>query len=94
MNTELRKYLKHFARLENHNGVLYRKFFSDNGRDFIRQYVVPTHLREELLYRVHNSKSAGHPGTAKTAEIFSKHFYFPNFGEFLTNYVKKCSSCL
>ena len=94
MNTELRKYLKHFARLENHNGVLYRKFFSDNGRDFIRQYVVPTHLREELLYRVHNSKYAGHPGIAKTAELFRKHFYFPNFVEFLTNYVKNCSSCL
>ena len=43
MNTELRKYLKHFARLENHNGLLYRKLYSDNGRDFIRQYVVPTH---------------------------------------------------
>ena len=31
MNTDLRKYLKHFARLENHHGVLYRKFYSDNG---------------------------------------------------------------
>ena len=94
MNNELRKYLKHFNRLENHNGVLYRKFYSDNGRDFIRQYVVPSHLREEVLYRVHNSKYAGHPGIAKTAELFRKHFYFPSFVEFLTNYVKNCSSCL
>ena len=39
LNTELCKLLKHFARLENHNGVLYRTFFSDNGRDFIRQYI-------------------------------------------------------
>ena len=44
-NHELRNYLKHFNRLENHNGVLYRKVYSDNDRDLIRQYVVPTHLR-------------------------------------------------
>ena len=94
MNHELRKYLKHFNRLENHNGVLYRNFYSDNGRDFIRQYVVPTHLRQEVLYRVHNSKYAGHPGIAKTAELFRKRFYFPSFVDFLTNYVKNCSSCL
>ena len=70
INHELRKYLKNFNRLENHNGVLYRKFYSDNGRDFIRQYVVPTHHRREVLYLVHNSKYASHPGIAKTAELF------------------------
>ena len=94
MSTELRKYLKHFDRLENHHGILYRKFFDDTGRNFIRQYVVPQHLRNEVLYRVHNSKYAGHPGIAKTAELFRKHFYFPGFVEFLANYVKNCSSCL
>ena len=89
MSTELRKYLKHFDRLENHHGILYRKFFDDTGRNFIRQYVVPQHLRNEVLYRVHNSKYAGHPGIAKTAELFRRHFYFPGFVEFLANYVKK-----
>ena len=49
LNTELGKYAKHFARLENHNGVLYRKLFSDIGLDFIRQYVVPlTYVRTSL----------------------------------------------
>ena len=94
MNTELRKYLKHFDCLENHHCILYRKFFDDTGRNFIRQYVVPQHLRNEALYRVHNSKYAGHPGIAKTAELFRKHSYFPGFVECLANYVKNCSSCL
>ena len=40
MNTKLKKVLKHFDRLENHHDVLYRKFFDDIGRNFIRQYVV------------------------------------------------------
>ena len=85
MNTELKKFIKHFGRLENHHGVQYRKFFDDTGRIFIRQYVVPQHLREEILYRIHNSKYASHPGIAKTAERFCKRFYFPGFVEFLAN---------
>ena len=89
MNTELRKYLNHFARLENHYSVLYRKFFSDNGRDFIRQYVVTTHLREELLYRVHNSKYAGHPGIAKTAELFRKKLLFSEICRIFDSVCKK-----
>ena len=94
LSSELRKYLKHFNRLENHQGVLYRKFFDDTGKVVNRQYVVPAHLRAEILYRIHNSKTAGHIGITKTAQIFRQKFYFPNFVEFLTNYIKNCSSCL
>ena len=94
MNQELSKYLKHFKRLEVHQGILYRKFFDDTGKNVTRQYVVPKQLRKELMYRVHNSKFAGHLGIAKTASIFRRHFYFPNFVEALMNYVKNCSSCL
>ena len=94
LSLELRKYLKHFNRLENYQGVLYRKFFDDTGKTVTRQYVVPAHLRTELLYRVHNSKTAGHIGITKTAQIFRQKFYFQNFVEFLTNYIKNCSSCL
>ena len=94
MSSELRKYLKHFNRLENYHGVLYRKFFDDTRKTITRQYFVPAHLRTELLYRVHNSKTAGHIGITKTAQIFRQKFYFPNFVEFLTNYIKNCSSCL
>ena len=94
MNQELAKYLKHFDRLELHQGVLYRKFFDHTGRNITRQYVVPKHLRKEVLYRVHNSKFAGHSGITKTATLFRQYFYFPNFVEALTAYVKNCSSCL
>ena len=94
LSSELRKYLKHFNRLEVYNGVLYRKFFDDTGKSITRQYVVPVHLRAEVLYRIHNSKLAGHLGITKTAQRFRQKFYFPNFVEFLTNYIKNCSSCL
>ena len=55
LSSELRKNLKHFNRLGNYQGLLYRKFFDDTGRTVTGQYVVPAHLRIELLYGVHNS---------------------------------------
>ena len=45
-NSELMKYFKHFDRLESHNGILYRKFYDHSGRNKIRQYVVPQHMRK------------------------------------------------
>ena len=82
------KSLKHFDRLENHNDILYRKFYDHTDCNVIRQYVVPLHMQEEVLYRVHKSKNAGHCGIAKTATFFRQYFYFPNSVEFLTDYIK------
>ena len=94
LNTEFRKYLKHFPRLEIYQGVLYQKLFDDTGKNVTRQYGVPAYLRAEVVYRIHNSKLAGHIGITKTAQLFRQKFYLPNFVVFLTNYIKNCSSCL
>ena len=91
---ELQKYLKQLPRLEIHEGVLYRKFFDDTGRNFIRQICIPKHLREELLYRIHNSPFKGHIGMEKTAQEFRSKFYFPGFTEYLLNHIRNCKSCL
>ena len=58
------KDLKHFDCLENHNGILYRKFYDQTGRNVIRQYVFPQHMQKEVFCRVHDSKYAGHWGIA------------------------------
>ena len=70
LSSELCKYLKHFNRLDHYPSVLNRQFFYDTGKLVTCQYVGPAHLRTELLYRVHNSKTTGHIGMTKTAQIF------------------------
>ena len=35
-------------RLERVKGILYHKFFENMGKNLVRQYVVPEHLREQL----------------------------------------------
>ena len=56
---DLKKYHKHLSRLTLEHGILYRKFFDHTGQNYHKQFVVPKHLRTELLYRIHNSKMKG-----------------------------------
>ena len=63
-------------------------------KNFIKQLVVPKHLREELLSRIHNSKLKGHIGITKTILEFRKKYYFPGFIEFVIVYINNCLSCL
>ena len=55
---------------------------------------MPSHVRKEFIYRFHNSNFAAHIGITKTIENFHQAFYFPNFVDFLMDYVRNCPSCL
>ena len=90
----MKKYGKQFRRLVLRDSVLYRQFFDHTGRVQYYQYCLPKHLWKEVVYRLHNSRLAGHVGIIKTAEEFRKRFYFPNFTEYLISVMKKCLTCL
>ena len=87
---QLKKYGEQFNRLVLQNGVLFRKFFDDTGKIKTLQFCLPKHLWREVVYRLHNSKLAGHVGIAKTVQEFRKRFYFPGFTEYLITMVKNC----
>ena len=93
-SSDLKKYLKQFPRLSITEGVLHRKFYNHTGNQFIKQYCVPLHLQKEILYRIHNSVWSGHKGVSLTIAEFRKRFYFPNFTERLTEYIRNCITCL
>ena len=48
----------------------------------------------EVVFRLHNSKTAGDFGFAKTVEEFRRRFYFPNFTEFFISSFKSCLTYL
>ena len=54
----------------------------------------PTKTAERLVFRIHNSKFAGHLRITKTAHKSGELVHIPNFVEYLANYVKACLSCL
>ena len=90
----LRKYRKQFPRLIIEDKVLYRLFYDDQGKVQHKQFCVPKSLWREVIYRLHNSPTAGHMGINKTVEEFRKRFYFPNFTEYLTSTIQNCLQCL
>ena len=90
----LRKYRKQFNRLVVENDLLYRLFYDDCGKVKYKQFCVSKTLWREVVFRLHNSKTAGHFGIAKTVEEFRKRFYFPSFTEFFSSSIKNCLTCL
>ena len=90
----LRKYRKQFNRLVVENDVLYRLVYDDCGKVKYNQFCVPKTLWREVVFRLHNSKTAGHFGIAKAVEEFRKRFSFPNFPEFFISSIKNCLTCL
>ena len=94
LTSDLKKYLKQFARLAITEGVLHRKFYNHTGNNFMKQYCVPSHFLKEVLYLIHNSVWSGHKGVSLTIAEFRKRFYFPIFTERLTEYIRNCFTCL
>ena len=72
----LRNYRKQFNGLVVENDILYRLFYDDCGKVKCKQFFVPKTLRREVVFRLHNSKTAGHFGIAKTVEEFRKNILF------------------
>ena len=50
-------------------------------------------LRLRLLEHDHDSKVAGHWGQAKTLELLTRNWYWPNMEVSVNDYVRTCDSC-
>ena len=90
----LRKYRKQFHRLVVKIDILYRLFYDDCGKVKYKQFCVPKTLWREVVFRLHNSTTAGRSGIARTVEEFRKRFCFPVFTEFFISLIENCLTCL
>jgi hypothetical protein len=50
-------------------------------------------LRRGILYHFHTLKTTGHPRITKTIQLIQPHYWWPHMKEFVTAYVKGCTSC-
>ena len=50
-------------------------------------------LKLHILEQDHDSKVAGHWGHAKTLEILTRNWYWPNMDQTVRNYVNICDEC-
>ncbi len=76
------------------DGILYRRWIPLNPEDKeCMQIVVPSKMRSEILHMLHNHKSAGHLGIAKTLGNFRQRFYWPGHKADIERWCTTCKVC-
>ncbi len=50
-------------------------------------------MRQELIYRLQNSKLKGHMGITQTLDEFRQRYHLPGFSEYIVDHIRNCSSC-
>ena len=74
-------------------GVLFWKFHRRDGMEDHLQYIVPSKLKDEIMYQMHESLLSGHLGKWKTREQIVQCFYWFGVRENSDLWVEKCNTC-
>ena len=61
------------------DGLLFRVFESEDGKDHTLQLVVPTKFRKEVLDQLHDGPLGGHLGADKMHSKLKQRFYWPGY---------------
>ncbi|GFU66226.1 retrovirus-related Pol polyprotein from transposon 412 [Trichonephila clavipes] len=75
------------------NGVLYRKFESEDGKTFRWQLVLPRSRIPELLKELHGSPTGGHFGVMKTLHRVRERFFWGKVRADVEQWCKSCDAC-
>lgn len=91
--SSLKTLWRQWDRLIINKGMLYRKFYNNEGVDFTLQLIVPKALMETLLRYYHDIQSAGHLGANKMIHRIQEKFYWTNMKRSVEDYCEKCDLC-
>jgi len=91
-NKEQESYYKQRNRLRIINKTLYREYMDGNGNVII-QYVVPSHLRDVVLKKAHDSVYGAHQGRDKVIARLQSRCYWPKMNEAVAVHVQSCDVC-
>ncbi|GBM57834.1 Retrovirus-related Pol polyprotein from transposon 297 [Araneus ventricosus] len=75
------------------DGVLYRKFESDDGSSCRWQLILPQSRNQEILQETHDSASGGHFGIMKTLRRIRERFYWDRLCADVEKWCRECQIC-
>ncbi|XP_063971781.1 uncharacterized protein LOC135159725 [Lytechinus pictus] len=77
------------------DGILFRVFHSSNTDpdSVIKQVVVPSEYRKQVMHMAHENLLGGHQGAKKTTEKILTNFFWPGISSDVTRYVRSCDVC-
>ena len=90
---ETRHYWNYWSSLEIVQGVLCKKFHTQDGNSTYLQFIVPHTLRQEIMYSMHNGLLSGHLGRKKTTDKILQRFYWFGLRDDVNIWIKRCDTC-
>ncbi|GBO06902.1 Transposon Ty3-G Gag-Pol polyprotein [Araneus ventricosus] len=75
------------------DGVLYRKWESDDGSSCRWQLILSKSRMHEVLLETHDSASGGHFGVMKTFSKIRERFYWDRLRADVENWCRECHAC-
>ena len=79
--------------LEVHNGLLYRRFISNNRHEEYLQLLVPRRCVENVLYNTHTGMTGGHYGSDKTLYQVKRRFHWNTWRSDVIRHCRTCPEC-
>lgn len=75
------------------DGVLMHHMVDEKRNHEANQLVLPSTLRNRILYLAHDIPASGHLGITKTKARLWPHFYWPRMAKDVTRYCRSCDTC-
>lgn len=84
--------MRHWKRIQEQQGVLYRKSHVPGGKEEVLQLLLPQRLKTELLANLHNQH--GHQGVESTTTLVRQRCYWPFMRRDIERCCQECHRCL
>ena len=79
--------------LEVRDGVLYRRWESDDGKSTRWRLVLPEKLKNVVLGELHGGVTDGHLGVKKTLAKVKFPYYWPGIAANVRSFIRRCDLC-
>ena len=90
---EFKTYWALWDQLDVCDGILYKMHEDSITQVMVRQIIVPSGMRKDILHLLHDGPTNGHLGVAKTLAKLRSRYYWNNCREDVENLCRSCSLC-
>ncbi|KAG5268959.1 hypothetical protein AALO_G00196750 [Alosa alosa] len=84
--------VRQWKRIQERDGLLYRRIFRSDGGEEVLQLLLPTVLKEEVLQQLHQGH--GHQGIERTTELVRQRCYWPGLYTDIKEWCQSCERCV